>query len=92
MACACKVNQEIDRIHRYYSRNENNRTGSAGISMNGKDIMTTLLIYVFLIPLVPLMFLFIVAHTLFFNRKQISLGKLFNFIHNTRNVAKQQVI
>ena len=93
MACACKVNQEIDRINRYYSYNgksgENNRPK---MSVNRKDAALTLLIYILLIPLVPIMFLFLLFYSIFSRNKKISIRKFLGFIHIVRNGRKQQII
>ena len=38
MACACKVNQEIDKIHKYYSLNgKTAREEKPRLGINGKD-------------------------------------------------------
>ena len=93
MACACKVNQEIDRINRYYSYNgksgENNRPK---MSVNRKDAALTLLIYILLLPLVPIMFLFLLFYSIFSRNKKISIRKFLGFIHIVRNGRKQQII
>lgn len=91
MACACKVNQEIDRIHRYYSGNGSGRNMNTGMGINKKDAAITMLAYLILLPTIPLMILAVIIYTVFFNG-QISFSKFLNFIHNTRNVTKQQVI
>ena len=93
MACACKVNQEIDRIHRYYSksgkRGEENR---ARITINKKDAALTLFVYLLLLPLLPFMFLYILGLSLFGKNKMISLRKFLGFIHTVRNGKQQQIV
>ena len=93
MACACKVNQEIDRINRYYSYNrklgEKNRPK---VSVNIKDALLTMFIYILLLPLVPVVFIFLVFYSLFSKNKKISIRKILGFIHKVRNGRKQQII
>ena len=49
MACACKVNQEIDKINKYYSYNGKNRDSEKPrMSINKKDAVITLFIYILL--------------------------------------------
>ena len=93
MACACKVNQEIDRIHKYYSYHgkESNESRNR-MSINKKDAARTLLIYILLLPLTPIIFLFVVGFTLFSDTKMLSMRKFFNFIHTVRNGKQQQII
>lgn len=93
MACACKVNQEIDKIHKYYSNNGKNKPNSEkSLSINKKDAAITAFIYLLLLPLIPIMFLFVIFYAIFSRDGKISFKKFLGFIHNTRNGRKQQII
>lgn len=93
MACACKVNQEIDKINKYYSYNGKNRDSEKPrMSINKKDAVITLFIYILLLPLVPLMIVFVILHAIFSKDNKISLGNFLRFIHKTRNGRKEQII
>ena len=93
MACACKVNQEIDKIHKYYSYNGKTKDENRQkMSINHKDAAITALIYVLLLPTLPFIFLYLFFFGLFSKNKMISIRKFFNFIHKTRNGRKQQII
>ena len=92
MACACKVNQEIDRITKYYSYNKNTREKRNNASVNKKDVAITALIYIMLLPLLPVIFIAVFIYALFSSEKKISFGKFLRFLHNTRNGRQQQVI
>ena len=89
MACACKVNQQIEKINRYYSYNkETNRAGTK-MRINKKDAAITALIYLLLLPLLPFILLFVILFSLFSKEHKISMGKFLRFIHKTRNGGKQ---
>lgn len=92
MACACKINQDIERINRYYSYNKQNREKKTRMSINRKDAARVIMIYVLLIPLLPIMFVGLVIFSAFSKNKRISIGKFLNFIHKTRNGREQQDI
>ena len=92
MACACKVNQEIDRIHKYYSANGKTNTDKPRMSINKKDAAITLLIYIMLLPLIPFMILFIICFSIFSKDGMLSMRKFLGFIHTVRNGKQQQII
>ena len=92
MACACKVNQEIDKLHKYYSVNGKTNTDKPHMSINKKDAAITIFIYIMLLPLIPLMFLFVVGFSIFSKDGLLSMRKFFNFIHTVRNGKQQQII
>ena len=93
MACACKVNQEINKIQKYYSYNEKTRKDSGKDNQtNVKEAAYTIFVYFLLLPLVPFMFIGIILFTIFSPSKRISISKFFNFIHTVRNGKKQQII
>ena len=92
MACACKVNQEIDKIQKYYSVNNTMNTEKSGISVNKKDAAITLFIYILLLPLIPFMFLFLIGFTIFSKSGKISMRKFLGFIHTVRHGKQQQII
>lgn len=92
MACACKVNQEIEKIHKYYSVKDSTGTGKPRMSINKKDAAITILIYIMLLPLVPFMFLFTLVYAFFSKNGMISMRKFLGFIHTVRNGKQQQII
>lgn len=93
MGCACKVNQEIDKINKYYSYNEKTRNSDKPkLSVNKKDAAITLFVYILLLPLVPLMIVFVLLHSIFSKDGKINLGNFLGFIHKTRNGRKEQII
>lgn len=92
MACACKVNQEIERIHRYYSANGKANAEKPRMSINKKDAAITILIYIILLPLIPLMFLFVIGFSIFSKNGRLSMKKFLGFIHTVRNGKQQQII
>lgn len=89
MACACKVNQEIEKIAKYYSYNgKTKREETPKMSINKKDAAITIFIYILLLPLLPLMFLYVLFFGLFSKNKRFSLRKFLGFIHKARNGRK----
>ncbi len=92
MACACKVNQEIEKIHKYYSYNGKTNESKPKMAINKKEAATTLLAYFLLLPLLPVMILYVFLFSIFSRDKRISMRKFFNFIHTVRNGKEQQII
>lgn len=93
MACACKVNEEINKIQKYYSYNSKERDKKkAKMTINKKDAAETMFIYLLLVPFLPLMFIGLLFYGLFSKNKRISTEKLLSFIHNIRNGKQQQII
>ena len=93
MACACKVNQEIDRIHKYYSYNGKAASDKRPkMVINKKDAAITVLAYALVLPLMPLVFVGLLLYAIFSNDGKISMRKFLGFIHNTRNGRKEQII
>ena len=88
MACACKVNQEIDKIYKYYSYNKTKDDNKSKMVVDKKAAAITLSIYLLRAPLVPFMLLFI----LFSKNKRFSMKKFLGFIHKVRNGREQQDI
>jgi hypothetical protein len=92
MACACKVNQEIDKIQKYYSVNGKHDTKKSRMSVNKKDAAITIFIYLMLLPLIPFMILFVIGFTAFSKNKRLSMRNFLGFIHVARYGKKQQII
>ena len=88
MACACKVNQEIDRIQKYYSFNKKERNTRQNTPFNKKDAIVTIFIYILLLPLIPLIFIWLLIFSIFSKTKRISIGKFLRFIHYRRDGKK----
>lgn len=93
MACACKVNQEINRIHKYYSyHGKGADEGRNRMSINKKDAAIAALAYILTLPLLPLMFLFTLIYSIFSKNRFISMRKFLGFIHRVRNGRQEQII
>lgn len=93
MACACKVNREIDRIHKYYSANsKESAENKSHMSINKKDAAITIFIYILLLPLIPVMILFLIGFSIFSKDGMISMRKFLGFIHTVRHGKQQQII
>ena len=92
MACACKVNQEIEKIQRYYSVNGKRDKKKPRMTVNKKDAAITIFIYLLLLPLIPFMFLFAIGFSIFSKSKRLSMRKFLGFIHTARHGREQQII
>ena len=92
MACACKVNQEIEKIQKYYSVNGKHDTKKSRMSINKKDAAITIFIYLMLLPLIPFMILFVIGFAIFSKDNRLSMKKFLGFIHVARYGKKQQII
>lgn len=92
MACACKVNQEINKIQKYYSYNKEKRNGASKMNINKRDAAQTILIYLLRLPLTPIIFLFVFLFSIFSENRMISMRKFLGFIHTVRNGREQQII
>lgn len=93
MACACKVNQEIDKINKYYS--VHGKTGNdekPRMTINKKDAAVTMLAYILVLPLLPIVFIGLLFFMIFSKDGKISMRKFLGFIHNIRNGKTQQII
>lgn len=91
MACACKVNQEIEKIHRYYSYNGKS-SESPKMAINKKEAALTLFIYLLLLPLLPFIVLYVVLFSIFSGTKKISMRRFLGFIHTVRHGKQQQIV
>jgi hypothetical protein len=93
MACACKVNQEIDKINKYYAYHgkvaDENRPK---MSINKKDAVITLAAYILVIPFIPLMIVFMLFFSIFSKDKKLSMRKFLGFIHTVRNGREKQIV
>ena len=93
MACACKVNQEIDRLQKYYSYNGKAASEKRPkMTINKKDAAITLLAYALVLPFLPLIFIGLIIFSIFSKDGKISMKKFLGFIHNTRNGKTQQIV
>lgn len=86
MACACKVNQQIDYLHKKYGDNvpQKKMTNIRGSVM--AKIENTI-IYILAIPLIPIMFIY--SAIMAISGKPIHLDKLIN--RNRRWEKKSEV-
>ena len=93
MACACKVNQEIDKIQKYYSyHGKSENEDKPRMAINKKDAALTIFIYILLIPFVPFLIVFVLLFAIFSSSKKFSMGKFLGFIHTVRNGREKQII
>ena len=93
MACACKVNQEIDKIQKYYSyHGKSDEEKKPRMAINKKDAAITIAIYIMLIPFVPFLIVFVLLFALFSSTKKFSMGKFLGFIHTVRNGREKQIV
>ena len=86
MACACKVNQQIDYLHKKYGDNlpKNKKTNIRG-SVLAK--IENLFICLMLIPVIPFMVVYVIIKAV--RGEHIVLDKIFRL---NKNVGEQQVI
>ena len=86
MACACKVNKQIDYLHKKYGDNppQSKKTNIRG-SVIAK--VENFFVYVLAIPLIPIMAVYAIFKAA--TGKHISLDKVFKL---GNNVGEQQVI
>lgn len=75
MACACKVNQQINEIQRKYGVGKKKHKNKFNI--NFLIILKQIFIYIISILSMPLMVVYLLWAT-FFNKKHISIKKIFN--------------
>ena len=88
MACACKVNRDIERINKYYSYNKDSNEKKTRMTINKKDAVKTIIIYILLLPLLPLIFIGVFLFAIFSKDGMISMKKFLGFIHKVRNGRK----
>ena len=86
MACACKVNQQIDYLHKKYGDNppKNKKTNIRG---NVLAKIENFFVYVMIIPLIPFMAIYAVVKAV--KGEHIVLDKMFRL---KKDVGEQQVI
>jgi hypothetical protein len=83
MACACKVNKQIEKINKLYgNKKEQPKTN---IKNSFSIILYNILIYLLYIPLIPILSVYIILRKLFTN-KPISLD---GFIKRNKNVRNK---
>ena len=93
MACACKVNQEIDKINKYYAYHGKTADNSKPkLYINKKDAAITLLAYLLLLPLVPFVIVFVLLFSIFSKDGKLSMRKFLGFIHTVRNGREKQIV
>lgn len=93
MACACKVNQEIDKINKYYSyHGKSGEVNKRRMTVNKKDAVITMFAYILLLPLLPLVFIFVLLFSIFSKDGKLSMRKFLGFIHTVRNGREKQIV
>ena len=74
-ACNCKVNQQITYLHKKYGHNIP-VSKSSHIGFMVKQFFRNILWYLLMIVIFPLIFLHVVAVSLFTKKKKISIKKI----------------
>ena len=82
MACACKVNQHIDYLHRKYG-NKTPQSKKTNIRFKIKDFFSNLLVRVIMLLFLPVASLHIFFISIFKKNKTINIAALFH-IRNGR--------
>ena len=81
MACACKVNKQIEKINKIYGTQETVKTDIRGlVSIFFKNI----LLFILYIPLIPFFSLYLLIRK-FFTNKPIVIDKFVKRRRNVRN-------
>jgi hypothetical protein len=81
MACACKVNKQIEKINKIYGTQETVKTDIRGlVSIFFKKI----LLFILYIPLIPFFSLYLLIRK-FFTNKPIVIDKFVKRRRNVRN-------
>ena len=81
MACACKVNKQIEKINKIYGTQETVKTDIRGlVSLFFKKI----LLFILYIPLIPFFSLYLLIRK-FFTNKPIVIDKFVKRRRNVRN-------
>lgn len=75
MACACKVNQQIDYLHKKYGHNIP-VSKKTTISFDIKEKLRAIGIWIVALPIIPLMVAYILITAIFKKKKTISVKKL----------------
>lgn len=78
MACACKVNQQLEYLQRHYGTKEPRSSAPrTHMSGNARIIVHKTLISVMLLILFPVMLLYMAVRMIFFRKKKLAIDKLF---------------
>lgn len=81
MACACKVNQQIARLQKEYG--DRNRRSSEPVTHISDDIRTAfkkLLTWLVVLPLIPLMVIYIIVRRVRSEKKEIHVDDFLRII------------
>jgi hypothetical protein len=93
MACACKVNQEIDKINKYYAyHGKSGEVNKRRMTVNKKDAVIMMFAYLLLLPLLPFVFVFVLLFSIFSKDGRLSMRKFLGFIHTVRNGREKQIV
>lgn len=78
MACACKVNQQLEYLQKHYGVKEYRSSApKTHMSADARIIVHKTVISAMLVILFPIMFLYLLVRMIFFKNKRIALDKLF---------------
>lgn len=75
MACACKVNADLDYLHKKYGHKIPTSKKSI-IRFRVKEFFKNLLIYIVCIPIVPIMVFHVLFTAIFKKEKSINMKKI----------------
>lgn len=76
MACACKVNQKIDYIHKKYGYDKTKNLKKTKIRQNIKIFLKDIFIWILILPLIPIIFGHIFCVSYFSKEKKINILQL----------------
>lgn len=79
MACACKVNQELDYLHRKYGKNIP-VSKKTMIRFRVREFFNAIAIWMVALPIMPFLFLQILYKAIFSKDKMISAKKMLRFV------------
>lgn len=81
MGCACKVNRHIESIHRNYGENVGHKKSS--MRFNAKLFIQKLFLLIFvMIPLCPIILVYVLYQYYYKNNNKISISKFLNLKKN----------
>lgn len=78
MACACKVNQQLEYLQKHYGTKEHRSSApKTHMSADARIVVHKTIISAMLVILFPIIFLYLLVRMIFFRNKRIALDKLF---------------
>lgn len=78
MACACKVNQQLEYLQKHYGAKEHRSSAPrTHMSADANAVMHKTVISAMLVILFPIMFMYLLVRMIFFKKKKLAIDKLF---------------